>query len=392
MSLLLTRRGARGGWDRRGNPSFVIDVARGGLSDMVRGAAITFTRASAAWAFDSSGVLRQYASGVPRIVPSPVNLMSVLREPQRTNKCTNYNANPNGSLTNLTKSGDAAATLTEVDDTAALTAAGLLSVCSSGKVFKLDNSAGVSSATVTAGGTTGNTNTHSVSVYARVGAGTGGYGFTSTPRMGSFAGAAFARYSGAGTPASSGQSLWVVADAGAVVYFILNQLEEGANATTPIVTAGSSVTRVRDQITFPYVLAAGASVSTFFDGTLNSDTSSPVLLGNNPGAGASAHSFIQAGLKGASYNGSVSLVTANSYTLNSRLRIASRSGPGGRALCLNGGTVASDSNTMPALASDTMRIGHYTNGSDTQAHVVYIHGVRMFASELTNAQLQAITS
>lgn len=78
----------------------------------------------------------------------------------RHNKCTNHNVSPTVT-TNATKSGDAAGVFAaNIDDTAALTTAKLHTL--GVRVFELDNSAGSGTATVTFGGTTGNTNAHSL--------------------------------------------------------------------------------------------------------------------------------------------------------------------------------------------------------------------------------------
>lgn len=397
MSLLLTRLGrGRATWDRRYNPSLVIDIARAGLADMVRGAALTYSRASAAWDFDSSGILRQYESGVPRIVPSPVGVMSVLSEPQSTNKCTNYNANPNGSLTNLTKGGDAAATLTEVDDSAALAAAGLSVVCSSGKVFKLDNSAGVAIAYVDAYGATGNTNDHALSAYMR-GSGSAYLrtGFTLTNDWGpatltsSYARIVSRQSSGlAGGSKNSADVLRIVAHPGAVAYFILNQLEEQAYSTSPIVVAGSQVTRVRDELLVPASFAAGGAYSEWMDFVLQSQaTTASALIGDD----ASVRNLgITSGLDLQASNGAVGLATGNTYTLNARGRAAMAADSSGRAVVLNGSAVASDANTQTAIAQ--RRLGFITAGSDSQKGVLYLHGYRLFNTRLSNAALQALTS
>src|SRR5687767_3198088 len=118
MSLLNRNRSPV--YDRRFNPKLLIDVHRGELSDLVGGGGGLLVRSGSAWAFNPSGVLTLFTANQPRIVMGPAGRLAVLREPLTTNKCTNHNAVPDGSLTNATKSGDAAATLTEVADSAAL--------------------------------------------------------------------------------------------------------------------------------------------------------------------------------------------------------------------------------------------------------------------------------
>lgn len=170
--------------------------------------------------------------------------------PARTNKCTNYNANP-VDLTGFVKGGDAAATLTIVDDAAALASVGLSGICTSGKVFKLDNSAGTASALAFIGGQVGNVNPHVMSVFARA-VFASGFGARLLASGGSGAssyfpnGQGYARYSQAFTPTASTVQMAVEVGAGAVVYFILYQLEEGSYASPPIITSGAAVSRPGD--------------------------------------------------------------------------------------------------------------------------------------------------
>lgn len=167
-------------------------------------------------------------------------------KPARTNKCNNYNANPT-DLTGLTKTGDAAATLTLVDDTASLTTANLGTICTSGKVYKLDNSAGSTAAIATQGTTgsanTGNTNAHSLSAWMR-GTGTARLRLTGVNSTTLALSSTYTKWKTENvTPSASTDNWSVWASAGAVVYFILNQLEEGATASPIIITQGSSASR-----------------------------------------------------------------------------------------------------------------------------------------------------
>lgn len=383
-------------------PSFVMDVARGGLSDMARGAPITFTRASTAWAFNSAGVLVPYAAGQPRIVPSPVGVMSVLSEPQSTNKCTNYNANPNGSLTNLSKGGDAAATLTEVNDSAALAAAGLSTVCSSGKVFKLDNSAGVSIAYVDAYGATNNTNDHTLSAYMR-GSGSAYLrtGFTLTNDWGpvtltsSYARIVSRQGSGlAGGSKNSADVLRVVAHPGAVAYFILNQLEEQAYSTSPIVVAGSQVTRAIEVV-------SGTPALNSAEGTLWVDFSVPNVVQSGVflfTVSEWANSYIALRQNAASpavpirkdMVANADLYPAGTVVANARHRMAARYKAGDNAACFNGGAVASNARSDVTVTHTNVFIGNLDGV--TNSGVKYIHGVRYFPRALSDAQLQALTA
>jgi hypothetical protein len=227
------------------------------------GATWSFSRVSQKIAKDSTGALHVFASNVPAITDLGLNV-----EEARTNKNINFNANP-VDLTNVTLSGDAAATLSVVDDAAALAAAGLSTICTSGKVYKLDNTAGTTRAFAQIKGTTGNLNPHSLSIFWR-GVGLAEYylgastGFSAQALTGSYV-----RYINPNlTPGTTGDLSTVGADAGSVVFFILNDTEEGSFATSPIVVQGASATRAADvpalsglSLPSAYTLASAGSVS-----------------------------------------------------------------------------------------------------------------------------------
>jgi hypothetical protein len=174
--------------------------------------------------------------------------------PARTNKCTCRKFNP-VDTTNITKSGDAAAVLSVVDDTAALTAAGLIGICTSGKVYKLDNSAGSTVAFAAIGGAAGNLNTHSCTAYVR---GTGrvyiGGNIVTAPEIGGATN--YFRIKQENKPPSvTNDPMYVYLRNGEVAYFILPQLEEGAFATPPIFDplndSLTSITRAATNLTLP---------------------------------------------------------------------------------------------------------------------------------------------
>lgn len=204
------------------------------------GSVISTSRASSGYAQTVAGALLSFSSNVPRITDQ-----GLLVEEARTNKTTNFNANPT-DLTNITKTGDAAATLAVVDDTAALLAGGLQNICTSGKVYKLDNTAGTGDAFALPAGTQGNTNPHSYSIYARGPQSAWRFGNSSSVPNRSDLTAAYARAKLENVSTTAANTLTVGARAGGIVFFILNQLEEGAFTTSPIVVAGSSTTRAAD--------------------------------------------------------------------------------------------------------------------------------------------------
>lgn len=213
-------------------------VQGGGSATFAAATGVSFVRASSGLAETTSGVLVPFASGAPRITDR-----GLLIEEARTNKVTIHNANP-VDLTGVARSGDAASTLTLVNDAAALAAAGLSGVVTGGQVFRLDNSAGVATAFASFSGATGNTNPHRGTVYVRGGTGVlamAGSGSSAFP-----ASVGYVRREAAMTPDTTARTLYLRADAGQVLYIILPVLEEGGFATSPIVTQGAATTRAAD--------------------------------------------------------------------------------------------------------------------------------------------------
>jgi hypothetical protein len=141
----------------------------------------------------------------------------------RVNKSSNANANPS-VLTGVTSSLQAGATLTVVNDAAALAVAGLSGICTSGNVYKLDNTAGASASYAFPTDQTGSTASHTMKVWARVTGGTGGMEFSVTGAgVTTISSAAYTLLSSTATPDATSR-MQIRANAGAVVYFILNDL------------------------------------------------------------------------------------------------------------------------------------------------------------------------
>ena len=170
----------------------------------------------------------------------------------RQNKVTIFNANP-VDLTGLVLAAgsDPAAVLSVVDDAAALSAAGLAGVATTGKVYKLDNSLGVAIATVNPSGVgaiSNNTNPQTSSAYVRGGSGQIG-GPNSGLRTPFGASSGYVRRIGTWTPANTSDRLGLTATAGQVLYFILLDYQEGAYPTPVIETRGASETRALPALT-----------------------------------------------------------------------------------------------------------------------------------------------
>lgn len=172
----------------------------------------------------------------------------------RVNKCTSPNANPT-AITG-TKSGDAAATFTLVDDSAALAAAGLSGICTSGKVYRLDNSAGTTPAYAFPDGyTTTTTNAQQIGAWMRATGPTGAnmgmcLSVNGNANINIPSGQGYAKYTATGVP--NGSKLQFQAIAGAVLYFILYDMREACDSYLPtqVVRADGSY----DSVGFPSFL------------------------------------------------------------------------------------------------------------------------------------------
>jgi hypothetical protein len=211
----------------------------------------TYTRAGAKYELLAGVGLTPFAAGVPGIVSG----IGYWVRGALTNKLTHYNANPNeaagttetvggaNTIAGMVPLGDAFGVLSVVDDTANLQAAGLSGAggpCTTGKVYKLDNSLGAAATTVYFSGASGNTNAHTGSAFIR--GGTGSI-LSSSAAEGSAAFAATAQYTRRQitfTPGDATKQVSIRADAGQVIYFILAQFVEGPQAGPVIVTAGAA--------------------------------------------------------------------------------------------------------------------------------------------------------
>jgi len=395
LGLALTRN--KGGWpaDMTHDIDFVrcrYRYARRSYAAVTDLPGTTFTRATEALNADGAGQWYAFASGALRVTSA-----GCFFGENTTNKCTNYNAAPT-DLTNVSKSGDAAATLTVVDDTAALRAAGFGALIDAGKmngkVYKLDNSAGSTSAFARPGGLTGNTNTHSCSAFVR-GTGSGqvrlsGAGDVDTPFT-----AAYIRRSAASAPPDGTRDLLVRAAAGAVVYFILNQLEEKTYATNPVIVAGASATRNTDvlasandpnpaaytvvaEFTVPLTGPAYGHVWGYDDGTAGTRAflffdraGGKLWLGVKVGGVDQAALDLGAATPGQSYKVAFA-VAANDF-----------------AAIMTGKTLQTDaSGTVPTTTA--FRIG--CNYLGTENWGGYIRRVQRYAVRKTNAELQALVA
>lgn len=212
----------------------------------------TFKKVLPTWTnvFTNNPAVKRYS------ITNPLTMPGFLCEPARTNKCTCMKRNPTVT-TNMSPSGTGTnGGLSIVTDMSAITAAGLERSCTLGAFYRLNNSTGSSTATVnmTSAGF-GNTNPHSMSAFVKHSGG------ACVLRFDSNAGAVivpqssiFVRVKSENvTPTSQYNQLQITAGPGAIVDFILPQLEEGAFATSPIcqLDQTASEARLATVLTYP---------------------------------------------------------------------------------------------------------------------------------------------
>lgn len=284
-------------------PSLTLDSARGDTLGN--------------FAYTGSGTMATYVDAAKKLQRGTTNQIRVnnitlpwgelrklwRKEGARTNRCTNYNYAPTDT-TGLTAGGDGAAVLSVVSDPGTLLSLAvdmnehynqvidISTVCT--KLIKLDNSAGVAAAYVeAAGGAADTTNLHSISAFVSVSTGTGSLSLGGTAATVNVTGATLAWKALPNfVPADTTSHLRFTVPAGSTGYMILNQLESGAHASSPILVAGASATRPLDSIrdtSFSsrayYNASAGAVMVDAYFADINNNPGSQHLafLSNNSG-------------------------------------------------------------------------------------------------------------
>lgn len=255
---------------------------------------------------DSSGQLQTIATQIPRFHYvadiTGTTQHGLLLEGSSTNKMTSRNANPTDG-TGWTLSGDAAATLTVVTDPSGyLTAQKLTNVCTSGKMYKIDNSGGSTNALLTSVATAGVTTAQTLSLYGV--ASTGTFELTrsggGTPEVLTVAAAAgFAQYALNSVPNATTDQMVIIVPSGSVMYFVLEQFEtwnmkgdidlngnQTANPSSVIITNAGAITRQSDNLNDTSIATRsyfnttnGFLVSKFMLlGMTNTDDQTPFIL------------------------------------------------------------------------------------------------------------------
>lgn len=199
----------------------------------------------------------------------------------------------------------------------------------------------------------------------------------------------------------AGNNASFVGDGASGVYVYGAQLEAGAFQTSfiPNDTDSADATRAQD---IASLALAGNTWHNVNEGTWvvdavmdanNAAVASPRLIGTNTTLDHGPLSIEAATGKLQSWDGATAITAANAITLGTAFKAACAYGPGGRSICLNGGTVATGtySSTVAATATE-IRLGRGNNATVTPTSILRIRRAYFIPYKLSNANIQALTA
>jgi len=302
--------------------------------------------------------------------------------------------------TGVNLSGDPGFVVSTIADAAAL-GTKHVNLVTSGKTYRLDNSAGAGAAFALFEGTAGNANACSGSAFVKT-AGTSGLSalrltpstsnsVTLTNTAGEYVRVKFENK----TPTAT-DCLEVRVNQGEVVDVFIPQLEELPFCTSPMPTAGATATRA---VTLPSFSAAGNIKSNNF--TVLVDLFHPVSV--PAGAQRVLAWYVDLNNRGGVYVDSgatggfsrVSGVTASSVTaappaVGATQKIAVRFTPAGVTTVHNGNARATSAASPDAVMGETLYLG--SDGQGGGHFNGYIKNLRIYRKPLSDAQLIAMTT
>lgn len=357
----------------------------------------SFVRSGARTATGADGAVYEFGTGVRRIVPGRGLRVTA----GAVNKCEAFTAP--SDLTGLTKTGDAAASLTVVDDSDNMPA--WLVALTGGMVYKLDNSAGNGDAFVGVLGQTGNTNTHTISVLARSEhvVGRFGLGVNAVMSGGIAGGYIFEKVTL--TPTNTSNNLYFRAVSGSIIYFALPQLTETSEAVDYIPTSGTAASAGADQETFDLGLSGGVwtnlggidpagGVTILCEADWAGGTNGfPALVSLDSGSGnrreifrASSNLQIRSLLRW----GAVDQITAaGPVDPGGFFKVAAKYKGGSTSICLNGGSVTTATGGTDPPPASHIFFGYGDNG---QRDDWWIRRLTLIPGAVSDAQLQELSS
>lgn len=302
---------------------------------------------------------------------------------------------------NMTINGNQAAILLTVEDEDELIAAGLSQLGISGKVYKLDNSAGSAIAYVTISGITANTNAHTMSVFARSNIGGVGtklmndYGTVSVMFSG---GTGYNRYVVQNfTPGGGADKLSVYAKIGDVVYFVLPQLEELPFVTSPMPTVNQISTRAAIGLSFATAgNCKNSNFTVYFEAVPQAPTvGARQTVFTNSAGGDSGNDRFAIRLRDASTaqlevvfgsGADVQTIDCGALVGNTAYKVAVAVSSIGVKVFING-ALAGSSAAVPAIV-----LGAVSNISSTAPPVCYLRNLRTYRKALDDEVLAGITT
>lgn len=406
-----------------GGPSLELSFLSGSLDSRV-----TFTRASTAWAYNSSGTLTSYATNTPRFDYDPVTLAAkgLLIEEARTNSLRNSSmtgaaAGTPGTLpTNWTAAATASGITRQIIGTGAVNGLPYIDIKYSGTAVAGDT---VLFLEMTTGAATVNATTWTSSAHIAL---VGGTLTNVTPKQGlrfrAAAGASIGtqifetaivptstltRYERTATAADATvafvvSSLTLTMASGAVdltLRIAAPQLELGAFATSNILTTSATVTRAVDVCSmltsaFGFNATTGTIYAEFQRIGLPS-ANLPRTLSFSDGTTNNLIELVWASpndqfaiVTGGVAQGPVSLGALGGTSL---VKAAGAYATNDSAAVLNGGTVGTDLTvTIPTV--DRLQIGNRSDLTAARQFSGYVRGIKYWPTRKTNAELQTLTT
>lgn len=365
-------------------------------------------RNSVAWAFDETGSLRQYAVNEPRRVPSPTGAMALLREPASMNMLlwsNDFGATRWTQSTVTVAPGATAglgpgvfATASRLTTTPVLFG-NLLRVSTAGYLanttYCMWAIAKPDTANVIGLRPSGDA-ANAGDIYPYFNMATG-VATTVTPRAGTinslgmkqlgngfwfcwvvFTTGAVAPSNIADVAITNASGATQITPAGTESVFLLHaQVEQQFFPTSPITTAGTTVTRDRDGFFVPLVTPLGAvgAQSQYIDCNVPYGRSD----WNRLTSGSSVALALQTGGSFEVWNGVVAPNTSNAVAFGARAKCAYAGDGASRSVCMNAGPVKTDPSVVVspqgfiAGVGTGVLLGQLSDGADGQAPICYVH-------------------
>lgn len=174
------------------------------------------------------------------------------------------------------------------------------------------------------------------------------------------------------------------------VYLWGAQLEAGAFATSYIPTTSAIATRSADNVTFASASFIGAGSQTWYAEASTVDFSAYRSILNYGSSNLDFYLTTGTGTLSVDYATGLSTATSNAATINTTFKAAFAGATNDLAICLGGGTVATDALGNLAAAPSTIRVGSY--GATSEFMDGYIKRLAYWPSRISNANLQTLTA